>query len=60
MINDKIIIFQNPDLSFQIGMQPHLKQIKSLTCYSCNKVNVELEDRIFKRQVHYLLKVLNL
>ena len=34
-ISQNTVIFQNPDGSIQLGLQPHFMLKKNLTCWSC-------------------------
>ena len=43
-IVENTVIFQNPDGSIQLGLQPHKKSKKQLACWNCKKMIVSLLD----------------
>lgn len=34
------VIFQNPDRSINVGLQPHIESIRKFTCWDCGQANV--------------------
>ena len=42
------VIFQNPDRSINVGLQPHIESIKKFNCWDCKKQNVKYNQALFE------------